>query len=502
MGTIRITGIADNFRTPGGWAEILFAQGPANAALGPRTAIVVGPKLATGLATANVLYQLPDEGTAALLAGTGAPAHRVARKYLSYGAAPALSGCFYTPTTGTAARFSVPVTGAATKKGNASLRVCDADCAYGFSTSDTRSTVASGLAAVVNSRTHLPATAAAYSSGTGTGVTLTAKVHGVSQNDAIRVQPDVTLGAGITLGAAGDLTGGVGDDSTPLTNALASLATIRRYYMGVPVSDATLAGLLKTHVINKSLPNPGLRSVGIVGGRGTLAATTVIANGLNNARIQYVWQEDGDHDPAELVGEVMGLRAQTENTDPAANMAGTSLRLNKQHDTADWPTPDEQSTAINEGIAPVASTDSGAYLVMSVDTQSKNAAGTVNDFRATETHRVSVPDHAMDTILQTWALNFQGKKFADDKRDARGAIDPNQTHTSTTVKPSHVRKMMTIILRQLEEEEMLQNVDASVAALVVQKSTVNAGRCEAQINFHTIDHHHQLVVLGKEVSSG
>lgn len=502
MGTIRITGIADNFRTPGGWAEILFAQGPANAALGPRTAVVVGPKLATGLATANVLYQLPDEGTAALLAGTGAPAHRVARKYLSYGAAPALSGCFYTATAGTAASFSVPVTGAATKRGNAALRVCDADCAFGFSTSDTPSTIATGAAAVVNSRTHLPATAAAYSSSTGTGVTLTAKVHGTSQNVAIRVQPDVTLGAGITLGAAGDLAGGVGDDSTPLTNALAPLASVRRYYMGVPVSDATLAGLLKTHVVNKSLPNPGLRSVGIVGGRGTLAATTVIANGLNNARIQYIWQEDGDHDPAELVGEMMGLRSQTENTDPAANMAGQSLRLSKQHDTADWPTPDEQSTAINEGIAPIASTDSGAYLVMSVDTQSKNAAGTVNDFRATETHRVSVPDHAMDTLLQTWALNFQGKKFADDKRDARGAIDPNQKHTATVVKPSQIRKMMTVILRQLEEQEMLQSVDESVAALVVQKSTVNAGRCEAQVNFHTIDHHHQLVVLGKEVSSG
>ncbi|MDD5305196.1 MAG: hypothetical protein PHS14_19015, partial [Elusimicrobia bacterium] len=208
------------------------------------------------------------------------------------------------------------------------------------------------------------------------------------------------------------------------------------------------------------------------------------------------------HDPAELVGEVMGLRSQTENTDAAANMAGTALRLNKAYDVADWPTPDEQSTAINEGITPIASTDAGAYLVMSVNTQSKNPSGTVNDFRATETHRVSVADSFMDTALQTWTLNFQGKKFADDKRDAKGLVDPNQKPSATMVRPSGVRAMLVQLLRQFEEQEQLQNVDASVAALVVQKSSVNAGRCESQVNLHAVDHHHQLVVLGKEVSAG
>ncbi len=502
MGTIRVTGIADNFRTPGGYAEILFAQGPANAALGPRTAVVVGPKLATGTATVNTLYALPDEGTASLLAGTGSPSHRLARKYLAWGGAPALYGVFYTPTTGTAASKSFAITGVPTKRGQADAQVCDSICSYGFSTSDTASSVAHGLESAINGKTWLPVTAAAYHAITGTGITLTARIPGTTQNTAIRVRTDVTSGAGVTVGAGGDLTGGVGDDSSPLTTALAALTSVRRYYMGVPASDATLAGLLKTHVVNKSLPNPGLRSVGIVGGRGTLAATTTIANGLNNARIQYAWHEDSDNDPAELVGELMGLRAQTENTDAAANMAGTALHLNKQYDVADWPTPDEQSTAINEGIAPIASTDSGAYLVMSVNTQSKNAAGTVNDFRATETHRVSVPDYYMDLALQTWALNFQGKKFAEDKRTADGLVDPNQKPSAGLTRPSNVATMLKQLLRQLEDEEMLQNVDASVAALRCQKSTVNAGRCEAQVNLHTIDHHHQLVVLGKEVSSG
>lgn len=500
--TIRITGVADNFRTPGPYGEILFAQGPANAALGQRESIVVGPKLSTGTATANVLYAIPDARTIEVLAGTGSPSHRVARKYLNYGGASALYGCFYTPTTGTAASKYVALTGAPTKTGQADAQVCDVICSYGFGTTDTVSSIADGLEAAINGKTWLPVTCTAKHVATGTGISLTAKIHGTTQNTAIRLRTDVTTGAGITFGAGGDLASGVGDDSSPLTTCLATLTNTRKYYMGFPVSDATLGAIIKSHVVSKSLPLPGLRSVAIMGGRGTLAATTTIANGLNNARVQYVWHEDSDHDPAELVGEVMGLRSQVENTDSAANMAGTALNLNKQYDVPDWPTPSEQSTAINEGIAPIASTDSGTYLVMSVDTQSKNAAGTVNDFRATETHRVSVADDFMDTALTTWSLNFQGKKFSDDKRDAKGNIDPNQKPSATMVRPSGVATMLKVLLRQFEADEKLQEVDASVAGLRCQKSTVNAGRCEAAVDLHAVDHHHQLVCLAKEVSSG
>lgn len=497
---IRLTGVPDNFRDPSALAEIKFAQGPANAALGARTAIVVGPKLSTGTATANTIYRLPDEGTAATLAGSGSPAHRVARQYLKYGGAPELYGVFYTPTGGTAASFSFSVAGTPTKRGQATAQVCESICTYGFTTADNGSSIADGLVAAINSNTHLPVTAAAYSTGTGTGVTLTDKIQTASANTSYRVRTEVTTGAGVTVGAGGDLSGGVGDDSTPLTNALAVLNNIRRYYMGVPVTDATLAGLLKTHVTNKSLPNPGLRSVGIVAGRGTIAATTTIANTLNYERLQYVLHEDSDHDPATLVGEVMGLRAQEENADSAVNLAGRSLNLNKQYDVADWATPDERSTALNEGIAIVGSNDSGAFLTMNVDTRSKNAAGTVNDFRVTEAHRVSVADEFMDRVLTTWSLNYQGKKFKDDSYLADGTVNPNQVYRRTSVKPSQLRKMVAIILRQFEDEEKLQNVDSSIESIVAQKSTLNASRGEVSVNLHAIDHHHQMFILGNEVS--
>lgn len=497
---VRLTGVADNFRDPGALAEIKFAQGPANAALGAREAVVVGPKLSTGTATANTLYALPDEGTAALLAGTGSPAHRVARAYFKYGSAPALHGVFYTPTGGTAASFSVSVAGTPSKRGQATIQVCEAVCQYGFTTNDNGSSIADGLVAAINGNTHLPVTAAAYSTGTGTGVTITDKIQTAAANVAYRIRTEVTSGASVTIGAGGDLSGGVGDDSTPLTSALATIDNVRKYYVGVPVSDATLAALVKTHINNKSQPLPGLRSVGIIAGRGTIAATTTIANGLNFERLQYVLHEDSDHDPATLVGEVMGLRAQEENADSAVNLAGRALNLNKQYDVPDWATPDERSTALNEGIAIIGSNDSGAFLTMNVDTRSKNAAGTVNDFRVTEAHRVSVADEFVDRCLLTWQLNYSGKKFKADERLADGTVNPNQTYKRTIVKPSQLRKMVAVLLKQFEDEDKLQNVDSSIAAIVAQKSTLNSSRGEVQVNLHAIDHHHQMFLKALEVS--
>lgn len=499
---VRLTGLPDNWRTPGAWAEIEFAQGPANAALGAREALVVGPKLTTGTATVNTIYALPNAGTAALLAGSGSPPSRVAEQYMKYGSAPALYGIFYTPTGGTQASYSVSIDagGNPTKRGTATVQVVDKVCSYGFTTADNGSSIADGITAAINTNVMLPVTATAYSAGTGTGVTITDKIATAAANTSYRVRTDVTSGCGVTLGAGGDLTGGVGDDSTPLTNALAVANNVRKYYMGVPVSDATLAGLLETHINNKSQPNPGLRSVGIVAGRGTIAATTTIANGINHERIQYVLHEDSDHDPAQLVGELMGLRAQEENTDSAVNLAGRALNLNKQYDEADWPTPDEQSTCINEGIAVIGSNDSTAYLVMNVDTRSKNSTGTVNDFRVTEAHRVSVADEFVDRVLVTWSLNYAYKKFKDDDRLADGTVNPNQTYKRSTVKPSMLRKMVATILRQFDDEEKLQNVDASIASISSKKSTLNASRGEVQVNLHAIDHHNQMFLKVLEVS--
>jgi phage tail sheath gpL-like len=513
MTTISIPGIAPNFRTPGGYAQIELAQGPANAAIGPRETVLVMPRTATGIGTVNTLIQLKSERDAALYGGSGSPIHIAARRYMRHGATPKLWCVPYLETSGTgatAAAKSFGVLGAsgktATAQGAASIWVGADECSYGYATSETLSNIAQGLVDSINAKTWLPVTAARYVSGTGTGLNITAKIKGVSQNTAIRTRTDITPSTGLSfVGAAGDLSGGVEGTTTEtslLTTALATLATVRKYYVGVSVTETGALAALESHIDVKSAPNPGLRSVGVFASRGTLAATTTIANARNNERMQCVWQEDGNHVPAELVGEVIAIRSVVENTDSSENVGGRATQLTAQYDQADWPTADEQNTAINEGITCLASNDAGAYVVMSVNTRSKNPQGTVDDFRACETHRMSVCDEFVDVVLRDWALNYQGKKLKDDRRLSDGTVDPAQPQSRSVVLPSIVKRGIIKTLRDFEANGKLQEVDASVESLLCQKSSVNTGRIEAQCELRVVDHAHQFVGRFAEVSPG
>ena len=79
---IPITGVAQDYRVPGAFAEILFSQGPASAASGVRGVVFVMPKISAGTWTAAVLYPVSNESDAATGAGEGSPLHRAIRKFM------------------------------------------------------------------------------------------------------------------------------------------------------------------------------------------------------------------------------------------------------------------------------------------------------------------------------------------------------------------------------------------------------------------------------------
>jgi phage tail sheath gpL-like len=141
-------------------------------------------------------------------------------------------------------------------------------------------------------------------------------------------------------------------------------------------------------------------------------------------------------------------------------------------------------------------------VVMSVNTRSKNAAGTLDDFRATETHRVSAADEFVDERLIDWALNHAGKKLADDERLADGSVNPVQRLRRGVITPSTFKPTLLKALTDFDREEKLQNLEASKASVRVAKSPVNSGRLECGLDLHVIDHAHQATFRVAEVSTG
>ncbi|HTJ17827.1 MAG TPA: hypothetical protein VL494_13700 [Steroidobacteraceae bacterium] len=509
---IPITGVALDFRVPGAFAEILFAQGPASAAAGERQVVFVMPMLSTGTWTANTLYgPITDSKVAEDGAGAGSPLHRGIRKFLKHNkdakvwAVPVAETTGGSPVAGT---MTITWATAPTGTGTTTVTVCGEDVSYSFKSTDTVTTISTAIRDAINAKSWLPVTAS-ISAGV---LTLTAKLKGISQGTAslgvIRVRGSISSGVATTIALSGAFVGttvagaeGSTTEATQLSTALATLDAVRKYYIVSSANDATSLGNLKTHIVNKSEPRRGLRSRGITAYTGTGANGATIATGRNYERLHMFWQENSDHDCAEIAAAMAAIIQKAEQVDCTVNLAGYRLSdiISPCYDAADRPTDTEQNDAINDGLAPIGTDELGAYLVMHVNTRSKNSAGTQDDFRATEGHRVSGADQFVDDLLVNYSLNFSQKKFKPDDVLADGKFNPNQEQIANVVRPS---TLVPFIKRKMDDYNSLghlQDVEASKSSLRVLK---NGSRAECGFDLHIIDHLLQATFRVAEVSTG
>jgi phage tail sheath gpL-like len=507
-----LTGIGNQYATPGNYAEIVFAQGPSSAASGDRQVVFVMPKLSSGTYTAATLYQVRTEQEVRDGAGAGSPLHRAVRIFLQNNKD---AKCFVVPVTATsggspaAATAVLTIANTATATGTINVWVAGELCQYTYASGETPTNIGDGIAASINAKTHLPCTA---SNGSGT-VTLTAKINGASQGTGtlavIRVRTTITSGTAVTasFGGAWLGTGAAGADgsTTEAANTLTALnaiASVRKYYIGVSALDATTLGHLETHITTKSEPVRGLRSVGIAAYTGSLATGITLATGRNYERLQIAFQPVSEWDTAQIVGDVMALRQKREQVDPGWNFNGEELHMPTVATTSDWLSADDIEDAIIAGLSPISSSDAGCRLVHSATTRSKDiATGLLNDARARRTIKVSVADKFVDDLLVRFGLRYGQKKFKDDERLADGTVNPNQKQIRNVVRPSMVEGTIVELVDDFADE-YLQEIDAIKESISVSKSEAAAGRCVVGMDLHVIDWLDQITTRVAEVSVG
>jgi len=519
MPNIPITGMPDSYRVPGGYAEILFAQGAASAALAGREVVIAMPKLASGTAVAGTLYAIGNEATAITLAGAGSPAHRACRRFLKCNKTQKLwlLGCDGSTGAGlTSATGTLTFTNVATGTGVATATICGEECSISIASGDAVAAMASAMVLAVNARTHLPVTASAPGGGV---VTLTAKLGGLSQGDnttaTIRIRATITAGIATTFVAASAGVGlapgvagvdGAVTEPANLATALAALDAVRKYYIVTSNPIATSLTNLQTHVSNKSEPRPGLRSVGICAFNGALAACQTLATARNYERLWLMWQRNSDDDPASIAANVAAVASKKFDVNPVYNFdsyTGSDWLVPPAFAVADWPDDDDLNDAINDGITPIASTTGASSIVMLCSTRSKTVAGgTIDDFRATEAHRISGADYHVDQLLQTYALRYSGKSLASDKLLSDGTVDPNQRLASGVVTPATFKPWIRQIIRDDESKGVLQDADASIESLRVERDPANSGRLECGHDLHIVDLLHQATFRVAEISEG
>lgn len=510
-----ITGIPSSFRVPITAAEIIMGQGASNAPLGTRDTIYVAAMLASGsTAAANTIYDIGSESEAATLFGYGSPAHRCARMHIRANKNGRLYVMPYAASSGgspAAATEDIVIANTATGTGQFTVSVCGEEITVGYKTGDTVTTIGDALEAKINALRHLPLTA---SNSAGT-VTLTAKINGASQNSIYRIRTvsDGTAGTAVTAtcGAA-LLTAGADGSTTELVNfqaALDAMPSATHYYIACPVTVNTFVAALKAHVATKNEPNPGIFCKGMVVSTGALAATATIAIAQNTELVDLVWQRNSDHGPDELLANFVAIRQKRENVGRPGlvynfdKYSGTDWFIKKAPSAADWPDLDDQNDAINDGITPIASTQTGSYVVFTATTRSKDSSGTLDDFRATETHRISALHGMVSVIKQNHALTYTNFRQQDNPLLPDGSIDMN----AIAELPARVTVPYTFekwFLNQLEPffaDGVIQNRAEWTEATDTRIDPDNNGRMQVKTAGRTIDLHHQATFRISETTA-
>lgn len=482
----------------------------------------VGPKTSTGTGTVNTVYEVRNEKQASDLFGPGSPLHRSIRMHFLSWKGGKVSAVAYAASSGGSpgtATATITFSSAITGSGTATVYVCGQQFTAAYATTGSTTTVtnvAAAIASAINAATWLPLTASP-SAGV---VTLTAKIAGASQGDGTigvyRLRASVSSGTGIAVATSGAALGlgsgtagadGTTTEAVGLTNALAILTARRDYYMGFTTWSSTHLAIIKSHVNTKSLPSPGLRSRAFTGYTGTQSGASTLAIALNYERQHIVLQTNSEHDPAELAANVLALHQALEADRggfvPDGYRNGVvNWNILPAAAEADWPDDPTSNNAVTDGIIIIDSDQAGSFMVMSLNTRSKDPGGTVADFRACETHRISYMDDFADTWLLRDKLTWQGFRLSDDERLPDGKINFNQILPPKTVTPSTYSKWFSNLVTEFGADGVLQRLSEWKSSLSCNIDPNNISRIEMGAAGRTYDLCHQRSLRLSENTPG
>lgn len=499
--TYAVTGIPSSYRAPLTAFELIFGQGASSAAAGVRSAIYIGKMLSGGTATVNTRYAITSEGQAETLFGPGSDLHIFARTHIAKNPNGKVYMVAHAPSSGAGvatATANLTVTGTATANGSFIVEVCGEQIEIVYFSGDTPTVIGDILEARINAMGFLPVTAA---NTTGT-VAVSAKAAGASQNGIymLLVVQDGDSGSSVSVAASAEYLAAGAEGATTevslFSAALTAVAGSSDYYHGIPQTIATFSTPLKTHIENRSLPLAGNRSRGYFPSSASQSAAGTIATGLNYERMHCVWQRGASQPPQVLVAWAIASIQKEEQVQRRFNFDNYPATdfIKPAPDQTDWPTHESDlGDAINSGLMVIASTDTGTYMAMAVNTRSKDATGALDDFRASEAHRVSIIDGVADIVGRNHRLTYVNFAQQADPLLPDGVTVDIPALALISGRQVTPYKFRSWFLQQLQPffDEELQGPDEWEAATNCQIDPANNGRMQVVSAGRTIDLHHQ-----------
>ncbi len=413
--------------------------------------LIIAQRLAVGTVAALVPTQVFSDAQAADYFGNGSQAHLMCRAAIKANAYLDLTVCALDDGAGVAATGTVTIANAATSTGTLKLWIGNQKVEISIVTGDAATAVATALKAELDKYPDLPVSAAVNAA----VVTLTAKNKGL-----VAHQIDVTyeLTAKGTTATIVALANGTIDPD--ISTALAKVFPEQYHIIATPYNDSTSLTALRTHLDSVSGPMEQRGGVGVYGYDGALASATTLAGEINSGRMLCAYLR-GTRSPAyEIASAYAAVMAYEE--DPARPL--NTLALTGIHAPAidQRLSRTEQENTLNNGVAPLeVGPGEKVQIVRAISTYTEDAQG-INDVSLLDITTIRTLDYVRKACRERISLRF-----------------PREKLSSKT--PPKVRSELIDVLKKLEDLEIVEEVNANLPGLIVERDEQDVNRLNAKI---------------------
>lgn len=462
-------GIPSTLRRPGQFHEFDYTSSARGLIALENRVLLVGIQSAAGTATPDEFQQIFSELEADQLFGQGSEIALMARKALQtavrIGITPEIWACGLADPAGTAAihKFSVAA-GTAAASGDIQFRVGEEIFRAGVSAGDDQDAIALSIKAAIDQRLSLvPVTAVA----TANEVDLTHVVTGENGSDLQLFVDDVGLtGMVVTTSLA---TAGAG--GAVMTTALSNALSMNFETVAIANHQSGDVTALDSHLDQAWAAGEKRWRFAIMAENGTLSTANTLASSANSERMVVVTYEGSPSTPGQIAA-AMAVAISARDL-PNYNYDYQELPLAMPKNSEVY-TALEIESALSAGSTPLVPNDrrTSTEIVRLITTKSTENGAPFERTKDLATIRGMV--FVVRQIDADFAIQFRGKNKSDRILKS-------------------MRSRAYAKLKEMENLEIVQNVDALFPQLLVESDPLVATRAIVSLPESIIPNLHQIV---------
>lgn len=449
-------------KVPGWYAEIT-AKLLAGAGTYERPTALVGQMTSAGTATAGIPVRVLSPALARTLFGEGSSLAAQCAAYLANDPAGELWGVPLADNGGgTAATGSIALTGLATASGTLALIVAGRRVEVAVTSGDSATDVGDAIDTAVAAADNIPVTTA---NTTGT-VAVTARHKGTVGNQIkIYLDPDGVLPAGLAVSITQISSGAI----DPTADGTTATADQQFDSIGLHLTTTAMLNAWKTAVDARWGPTGGGAYGHVFGCIVDSVSNLASAGAARNNAHETLLGVTTAYSPAYEIGAAYcGAVTARLRLDPAANVTGVPIEGIRGPLYTDRHTYTEADTLLDSGIATATIAVDGTLAVQRpVTTYKTNSAGDA-DLAWLDTQTATTATRFTRRMQARAARMMAGAKLADDGTPVGGG--------RAVVTPSSFKAGLVAEYRQMQSDGLVENLDAFIAGLVVERDGVDRNR--------------------------